>query len=174
MEKPLRKVAPASLALIVCLGLLCIGAGKHPSRYVTPAEILHPTRAALVHPSGAAPPGTPGVGTPLLGWGPQAARMGTPGVNATEKSVRETDRDPGVIFDKNCATCHGHDGRAKTFKAKFNHARNLTDAKWQAEVSDERIFNSISNGKGKMPAWGKKFSEGEINALVAFVRKLKQ
>lgn len=135
MEKPLRKAAPASLALIGCLGLLYIGAGKHPS------------------------------------W---AARLGTPGVNATEKSVRETDRDPGVLFDKNCATCHGHDGRAKTFKAKFNHARDLTDAKWQAEVSDERLFNSISNGKGKMPAWGKKFSEGEINALVAFVRKLKQ
>jgi len=161
MEKTLRKVALASLALIVCLGLLYIGAGKHPSRYVTPAEILHPTRAARV-------------GTPLLGWGPRAARLGTPRVNATEKPARETDRDPGVLFDKNCATCHGHDGRAKTFKAKFNHARDLTDAKWQAEVSDERLFNSISNGKGKMPAWGKKFSEGEINALVAFVRKLKQ
>ena len=135
MEKTLRKVALASWALIVCLGLLYIGAGEHPSR---------------------------------------AARLGTPRVNASEKSVRETDRDPGVLFDKNCATCHGKDGQAKTFKAKFNHARNLTDAKWQGEVSDERLFNSISNGKGKMPAWGKKFSEGEINALVAFVRKLKQ
>jgi mono/diheme cytochrome c family protein len=139
MEKTLRKVSLASLALIVCLGLLYIGSGKHPSRYVT-----------------------------------RAARLGTPRVNATEKPARETDRQPGVLFDKNCATCHGQDGRAKTFKAKFNHARDLTDAKWQAEVSDERIFNSISNGKGKMPAWGKKFSEGEINALVAFVRKLKK
>jgi mono/diheme cytochrome c family protein len=147
MEKTLRTVSLASLALIACLGLLYIGAGKHPSRYVTPAEILHPTRAA---------------------------RLGTPRVNATEKPARETDRQPGVLFDKNCATCHGQDGRAKTFKAKFNHARDLTDAKWQGEVSDERIFNSISNGKGKMPAWGKKFSEGEINALVAFVRKLKK
>jgi cytochrome c oxidase cbb3-type subunit III len=71
-------------------------------------------------------------------------------------------------------TCHGKDGQAKTFKAKFNHARNLTDAKWQAEVSDERIFNSITNGKGKMPAWGKKLSEAQVNALVAYVRKLKR
>jgi mono/diheme cytochrome c family protein len=79
-----------------------------------------------------------------------------------------------VLFNKYCDTCHGKDGRAKTFKAKFNHARNLTDAKWQAEVSDERIFNSISNGKGKMPAWGKKLSEAQINELVAHVRKLKR
>ena len=94
--------------------------------------------------------------------------------NATENPILQTDRDPSVLFGKNCATCHGKNGRAKTFKAKFHHARDLTDAKWQAEVSDERIFNSISNGKGKMPAWEKKFSEGEINALVVYVRKLKK
>jgi mono/diheme cytochrome c family protein len=82
--------------------------------------------------------------------------------------------DANVLFKKHCDTCHGKDGRAKTFKAKFNHARDLTDAKWQAEVSDERIFNSISNGKGKMPAWGKKLSEAQINELVAHVRKLKR
>lgn len=80
----------------------------------------------------------------------------------------------GPLFEKNCATCHGKDGRAKTFKAKFNHARNLTDAKWQAEVSDERLFNSITNGRGKMPAFGKKFSEAEVNSLVAYVRHLKK
>src|SRR5258705_10940387 len=82
--------------------------------------------------------------------------------------------DAGALFEEHCATCHGKDGQAKTFKAKFNHARNLTDAKWQAEVSDERIFNSITNGKGKMPAWGKKLSEAQINALVAYVRTFKK
>jgi mono/diheme cytochrome c family protein len=30
------------------------------------------------------------------------------------------------------------------------------------------------NGKGKMPAYGKKFSEQEINALVTYVRALKK
>lgn len=80
--------------------------------------------------------------------------------------------DAGALFEEHCATCHGKDGQAKTFKAKFNHARNLTDAKWQAEVSDERLFNSITNGKGKMPAWG--LSEAQINALVAYVRTLKK
>ena len=77
------------------------------------------------------------------------------------------------LFAKNCVTCHGRDGRAKTFKAKFNHARNLTDPEWQGRVSDERIFNSIMNGKSKMPAFGKKLSEQEIDSLVAYVRALK-
>ncbi len=82
--------------------------------------------------------------------------------------------DASVLFDKHCDTCHGKDGQAKTFKAKFNHARNLADPKWQSEVSDERLFNSISNGKGKMPAFGKKLSEAQINALVSYVRKVKK
>ena len=83
-------------------------------------------------------------------------------------------RTAAAIFAKDCATCHGKDGQAKTFKAKFNHARNLTDAQWQGRVSDERLFNSINNGKGKMPAFGKKLSEEEINSLVPYVRGLKK
>ena len=94
--------------------------------------------------------------------------------SAQKRNASQPGRDASTLFAKNCATCHGKDGEAKTFKAKFNHARDLTDPQWQAAVSDERIFNSISNGKGKMPAWGKKFSEGEINSLVAYVRKLKR
>ena len=82
--------------------------------------------------------------------------------------------DAMALFDKHCDSCHGKDGQAKTFKAKFNHARNLTDSGWQAEVTDERLFNSISNGKGKMPAFRKKLSEAQINDLVAYVRRLKK
>ncbi|HEY2976212.1 MAG TPA: cytochrome c [Pyrinomonadaceae bacterium] len=91
-----------------------------------------------------------------------------------QQNAPQKELDANVLFEKHCDTCHGKDGRAKTFKAKFNHARNLTDAKWQTEVNDERIFNSIMNGKGKMPAWGKKLSEAQINALVAYVRMLKK
>lgn len=83
-----------------------------------------------------------------------------------------TARTAAELYAKRCASCHGKDGRAKTFKAKFNHARNLADSEWQANVSDERIFNSIMNGKGKMPAHGKKLSEQEIDSLVSYVRDL--
>lgn len=78
------------------------------------------------------------------------------------------------LFAKQCASCHGKDGRAKTIKGKLKHARNLTDAEWQEKVSDERIFNSITNGKEKMPAYGKKLSQEQIEALVTYVRAFKK
>lgn len=83
-------------------------------------------------------------------------------------------RSAAELYAKNCASCHGRDGRAKTFKAKLKHARNLADPEWQGRVSDERIFNSIMNGKGKMPAFAKKLSEQEIDTLVAYVRTLRK
>ena len=82
--------------------------------------------------------------------------------------------DGDVLFRKNCAGCHGKDGRAKTFKAKFNHARNLADPVWQAAISDEHIYESILHGKEKMPAFGKKLSPDEVAALVTYVRMLKR
>jgi mono/diheme cytochrome c family protein len=94
-------------------------------------------------------------------------------VLGTEVNVART---AAAIYSKECATCHGKDGRAQTFKSKhFVHARDLTNAQWQDSVSDERIFNSINNGKGKnMPAFSKKLSEEEINSLVPYVRGLKK
>jgi mono/diheme cytochrome c family protein len=88
---------------------------------------------------------------------------------------QQQQRDARATFDAKCATCHGKDGRAKTLKAKFNKARNLTDAAWQAEASDERIYNSINNGRGKkMPAFARKLSRAEVEGLVGYVRGLKQ
>ncbi len=85
-----------------------------------------------------------------------------------------TSRSAAETYSKSCASCHGKDGRAKTFKGKLKHTRDLTDPEWQGKASDERVFNSIMNGKGKMPAFGKKLSEPEINALVTYVRGLKK
>lgn len=82
-------------------------------------------------------------------------------------------RTAAQLYSKHCASCHGKDGRAKTFKAKFNHARNLTEPGWQEAVSDERIFNSIANGRQKMPAFAKKITQAEIDSLVLFVRGMR-
>jgi mono/diheme cytochrome c family protein len=83
-------------------------------------------------------------------------------------------RSAATLYSRNCASCHGRDGRAKTVKAKKNHARDLADSEWQNRVSDERIFNSIMNGKGKMPGYAKKLSESETDSLVNYVRSLKK
>ena len=85
-------------------------------------------------------------------------------------------RPAAQLYRRYCISCHGTDGKSKTSKGKYSHARDLTDADWQSDVSDERIFNSIMNGRdvrGHMPAFAKKLNEQEINSLVDFVRKLK-
>ena len=88
-----------------------------------------------------------------------------------------TKRTPTQVYSKYCVECHGRDGRAKTKKAKFNHARDITDAKWQDDVTDERIYNSIMNGRnvrGNMPGFSKKISDQEADDLVTFVRQLRK
>ena len=81
--------------------------------------------------------------------------------------------DGASLFNRQCAQCHGRDGRAKTRRGRQTHTRDITNAEWQSDISDERIFNSITRGKGKMPAF-KKLSDGEIDALVAYVRRLRK
>jgi mono/diheme cytochrome c family protein len=85
-------------------------------------------------------------------------------------------RPASQTYRRYCVSCHGTDGKATTSKGKFSHARNLTDAQWQADVSDARIFNSIMNGRnqrGNMPAFADKLNEKEVNLLISFVRGLK-
>src|SRR4051794_8215588 len=60
-----------------------------------------------------------------------------------------------ALFNSQCARCHGRDGRAQTAAGRKSHTRDITSGEWQDDVSDERIFNSIRRGKGKMPAFKK-------------------
>jgi mono/diheme cytochrome c family protein len=85
-------------------------------------------------------------------------------------------RPASQTYRRYCVSCHGLDGKARTSKGKFSHARDLTDAEWQGNVSDERMFNSIMNGRnthGNMPAFANKLNEKEVDLLVSFVRGLK-
>jgi len=79
---------------------------------------------------------------------------------------------PG-LFAESCAKCHGKDGRARTFHGRVVGARNFTDAKWQAATTDEEIIHTIQTGHGWMPAFQKKLSATEIEALASYVRTFK-
>lgn len=95
---------------------------------------------------------------------------------AIAAAFNTTPRPASQLYRRHCVSCHGNDGKGKTSKGKFNHARDLTDAEWQTDVSDERIFNSIMNGRnvrGNMPAFANKLNEKEAESLVTYVRSLK-
>jgi mono/diheme cytochrome c family protein len=75
----------------------------------------------------------------------------------------------------NCARCHGADGQSNTPMGKVYDAPNLADAAWwkRERAGDKRLHASIRDGRGGMPAFGKKLSKEEINALVALVKTFK-
>ena len=86
-------------------------------------------------------------------------------------------RTASQLYSKHCVSCHGRNGRSQTTKGKFSHARDLTDAQWQDDVSDERLFNSIMNGRnvrGNMPGFSDKLNEQEADSLVGLVRKFRK
>ncbi len=78
-----------------------------------------------------------------------------------------------ALFNSQCAKCHGRDGQAQTKEGRKTHTRDITRGEWQDDVSDERIFNSIRRGKGKMPAFAK-LSDAQIDSLVTYVRRLRK
>ena len=76
-----------------------------------------------------------------------------------------------TLFQERCARCHGADGRGETVLGDMLGVPDFTDAKWWKEgKSDKRLITSVTEGKGEMPAFGKKFSKQEIGALVYYVR----
>jgi mono/diheme cytochrome c family protein len=67
-----------------------------------------------------------------------------------------------VLYSRNCAHCHGDDARG-------DEGPDLHGLK----KSDLRIRQIIASGiKGEMPQFGLKFSDAEIEALVAYLRTL--
>ena len=82
--------------------------------------------------------------------------------------------DARTTYNAKCAKCHGRDGRGKTTQGKRAHARDMTDGNWQNDVTDERLFNSITNGRGKMPSFKKSLNESQIDELVSYVRSLRR
>jgi len=94
-----------------------------------------------------------------------------------EASAPSPARSASQLYSRYCVSCHGRDGTSQTKKGRFSHARNLTDAEWQDDVGDERLFNSIMNGRnvrGNMPAFSNKLNDQEAESLVSFVRHFRK
>lgn len=87
--------------------------------------------------------------------------------------------DAKESYEKDCAKCHGTDGKGDTKMGKKLGAKDYTDAKVQAELKDEAGVKAIKEGlkdkEGKQlmkPAEG--VSDADAKALVAYMRKFKK
>lgn len=90
--------------------------------------------------------------------------------------------DGTAIYEKHCLKCHGATGKgdgkaAAKLKPK---PHDLSEAKWQAEWTDELILEVTKLGSKapsvkkeiskKMPAYSKKLSDDEIKELLPVIR----
>jgi mono/diheme cytochrome c family protein len=80
--------------------------------------------------------------------------------------------DGATLFKAKCASCHGADASGNTPVGKTLKIKDLRSAEVQGK-SDTQLFNTISNGQGKMPAYKTSLSPEQIHLLVAFIRSRK-
>jgi mono/diheme cytochrome c family protein len=87
--------------------------------------------------------------------------------------------DGKAIYEKDCAKCHGQDGKGQTKMGQKLGCKDYTDAKVQAELKDEEAIKTIKEGlkdkEGKVlmkPA--EALSDGDIKDVIAYIRTLKK
>jgi len=90
-----------------------------------------------------------------------------------------TAADAKATYDKECAKCHGADGKGGTKMGQKLGAKDYTDAKVQDNLKDEAAVKAIKEGlKDKSdkvlmkPAEG--LSDEDIKGLVGYMRKFKK
>jgi mono/diheme cytochrome c family protein len=111
---------------------------------------------------GAAPaqPSPPAGAPPQSANAPAAAapQASTPGPQASPNDI-----DGETMFATSCGWCHQQGGRAAGRGPKLAGDKR----------SDEYLIDRIKHGKGgAMPAFGRVFSDGQIIAILAYIRSL--
>ncbi len=88
--------------------------------------------------------------------------------------------DAKELWTKDCAKCHGEDGKGKTKMGEKLGVKDYSDAKVQDKMKDEEMAKAIKEGvkdkesdKVKMKAFAD-LNDDEVKGLVAYIRKLKK
>jgi cytochrome c6 len=80
--------------------------------------------------------------------------------------------DGAALYKAKCAACHAADGSGSTTVGKNLKVKPFASAEVQ-KCTDAELTKTISDGKGKMPAYAKKMTPAEIESLVAVIRTMK-
>ena len=83
--------------------------------------------------------------------------------------------DGKELFAKNCAPCHGPDGKAQTPIARKLGVKDLTQSKLTEAEIEKQITEGKrdDHGKEKMPSFKGKLSNDEIKSLITAVKDLR-
>jgi len=75
-------------------------------------------------------------------------------------------QDAAGTYKAKCAMCHGADGKGGKMGTKDFASPEIKSQ------SDAQLAETITKGKGKMPAYGEKLKDTEIKGLVTYIRGL--
>ncbi|MCZ2720317.1 cytochrome-c oxidase, cbb3-type subunit III [Marinomonas sp. 15G1-11] len=108
-------------------------------------------------------------------WGVTLGEKGVYQVSQYVLSLSDRSKDATAvtsgkaIFDTNCAVCHGQEAKGNPLFG----APNLTDNIWLYGGSEDRIMQTVRNGRnGKMPAWNEILGEDKVHIVSSYVYSL--
>jgi len=93
-----------------------------------------------------------------------AVMMARPQQGASQTDAQEADE----TFQARCSTCHAEHGEGSDVGASLN-VPDLRSAEVQRN-NDSQLRQIIKNGRGNMPAFGRDFSDRQIDRILQLIR----
>jgi len=80
-------------------------------------------------------------------------------------TTNEALQEGSVIYQDNCVSCHGEDGRSQILGAA-----NFSDQRFMANQSPSNLYVAVTQGQSSMPAWQARLSQDERWAVIDSIR----
>jgi mono/diheme cytochrome c family protein len=98
--------------------------------------------------------------------------LGTVAQGQAESKAKSGDVARGkTLFARNCASCHGSQGKGDGYRLLGPDPANLTSPS-TSKKSDADLLKTIHDGKPNMPPWKVHLSENQSREVLAYVRTL--
>ena len=86
--------------------------------------------------------------------------------------------DAKETFEKQCASCHGKDGKGQTKMGRQVDVKDYTDPKVQDAFKDDEALTKVKEGinekgKDRMKPFKDKLTDDELKGLIAYMRTFK-
>jgi mono/diheme cytochrome c family protein len=85
-------------------------------------------------------------------------------------TAAKADNTAEATYKSKCQMCHGPDGKGETPTGKAMKVKDFSSEEVQ-KMTDAELAATITNGKGKMPAY-KSLTPDQVKDLVAYIRAL--
>lgn len=76
-----------------------------------------------------------------------------------------------AVYKAKCGMCHGADGLGATPTGKAMGVKAVSDP-YITSLTEKQMFNSVKNGKERMPSFKNRLTDEQIRDAVAFYREL--